>query len=244
MGEQNKSVLPERAEPTWEIEEIVSPVQPEKPSKVPKLVTFTTILIVVIVSFYSANRHYDWFGQDMLQDAPMQDRTETPRPIVVTEGPLPSVVVTESIPTPRISSISTDTPSANTQSSVTTITTKITAFRNYVDSTYGFTVQLENGLHTVTKMQNDSVVMEFLTKQNNLVFQVHIIGAFGQTLQNIKNSLLLSPEIEYVSYQFINGRELLSYQFGNVKAYAIVQNNFVYYITDYTANAISTFVLR
>ena len=244
MNEPNKSVMPERPEPTWEIEEIVSPVQPKKPAKPAKWLFLVVCLLIITAGAYGAKKYYNQHHLDKTPAVSVQEHPETPEPVIVTEKPLPSVVVTDSLPTPRISSTYTDVPSTSAGSVMGHTSTSAQVYKNYSNPTYGFTVRLQDGLHAITREQGSTAIVEYLDKQNSLAFRADIIGTFGQTLGDVKESLLLSPEISSIDYKTVNGQELLSYNVDKIEAFAIVKNNFIYYLTDYTGNALDTFVLR
>lgn len=243
MEPQNKSILPERPEPTWEVEEIVSPIKPKQPVGLGRVLAFVAVIFVLAASLYNLAGCYHWLEQVEKKTTPVP--AETSKLVTVHGEPLPSVTVTDALPIPRISSMHTDVPSGSKDKSAAKPPANNPQFlKSYDNVLYGFTVTLVSGLHAITSEQNSTTIIEYLTQANQLVLKVVITGTYGQTLADVGRSLALSPEVGNLGYKQINGLDFLSYYVDHREVYAVVHNNFTYYLTDYKGKAINTFVLR
>ncbi len=243
MDDLNKPYIPQQPEPNWEIEEIVSPVQPKKPSNRPKQLVAFVLVVFLLVGIYGASQRYQWFRKVVVPDKLSDEYSKLINPKVVVQKPLPSVIVTDSVPTPRISSVTTNVPSQ----SITPSPEPIIVPNNivdYINPKYNYTVKLVPGLRSSTVEKDGMIVVNYLDDRSTLVFQVIIGGALEGNLDSIKNTLKLSPDIRNIESVLINGHMFLNYNIGNAVGFVTSFNNYTYYATDYSGKALNTFVLR
>lgn len=251
MTDPINTVVPPPEEEPRVIEEIVSPVKPRHRNYIfGEVVSFLSLLVAVFALGYVVYGHWPKFGQGIkVAKAPetttVQEKTDGISVAVRTPDQGAQVTVTDSLPTPRISSIATTTPNVNAgmvsgQTATAPSSAAATPSRTYT-SKAGFSFRLPAGGH-VTR-SSDGLTYSF-TDSHGMLARVEVAEFLLDNPGQLQAQLMLSPDISSVVRTSLFGHDAYTYTNRGVSSFAIVHGTHIFYITDFSGSALSRFALN
>lgn len=250
MSDLPRNLVPPQENPgNMPIEEIVSPVQPSKDSGVRSSITTVTILLVATFALgYMVYGHWPQLGTGIkVAKAPVEPQLSSPVAVAPVVAPSPAE------PAPRISSTSTDTSNVVTEPAkpvavnpspapaVLGASTN-TASRVYADDS-GFSITLP-ARTTVNAGTAENRVVEFRSSTNVLLGRVEVADLLLGNPSDLGKQLELSPNITKLESTTFQGNWAYEFMLDGVPALAVIRGNRVYYVTDYSARLLSSFMLK